>query len=121
MSSSDAVAARASRSRSAPKKGPRLGKFVVPWGKLEVGKQYDFYSLVPQGIATYKSKSDVGPIFDIIQHETNPAMEGKKSIIMRNQIFFTHHPKMREPTEGGRRHKKTRRRHSNRRGQTRRR
>lgn len=122
-SSAAAIAASASRSRSAPKSSHKLnGGKVVPWGSLVKGQQYDFYSLVPAGIATYKSMGPLGPVFDILQHETNPAMEGKKGLIMKNQVFFKHFPKLREPTEGGSCSKKqTRRRQSKRRGQTRRR
>ena len=111
-------------SRSAPKSSGKLnGGKVVPWGSLVKGQQYDVYSLIPAAIAQYDSMGPLGPVFSIIQHETNPEMTGKKNVIMKNQVFFKHYPKMREPTEGGGRKKKTYRRYSTKkiRGQTRRR
>ncbi len=99
-------------------------KHIVPWDKLEVGGVYDFYSLIPRGIAKFTGPlSHVGPVFNILQHETEKSLEGKKAIIMPQQVFFKHHSRPKTPTSprgthgGG----KTRRVHrSTKRGQTRR-
>ena len=106
-----AAASSAERSRSFPKAPGKLtGKKVVPWNELQKGQEYDFYTPVPKGIAEYTGMSDVGPVFTILQHESSPALEGKKGVIMKNQIFFKHHPKLRESNVASGGARRTRRR-----------